>query len=96
MIAEKASDMIKADWGFYQDSLHQVDKKTFIILRLTLKRNDCKCDKFLNRNVHKSFCKDTLVNFYRMTFKRLIDSIFKNPNRRANRLGFPLEFLKLK
>ncbi|XP_023338867.1 glucose dehydrogenase [FAD, quinone], partial [Eurytemora carolleeae] len=26
MIAEKASDMIKADWGFYQDSLHQAEK----------------------------------------------------------------------
>ena len=26
MIAEKASDMIKADWGFFQDALHQVEK----------------------------------------------------------------------
>ena len=29
MIAEKASDMIKADWGFFQDSLHQVNKRSF-------------------------------------------------------------------
>ena len=25
MIAEKASDMIKADWGFFQDTLHHVN-----------------------------------------------------------------------